>query len=458
VFSRFQLVISDQNLLSAIGRAYFDLFEGEVKIMPAVQRQHLEEEPEMSPMLRTLSEMKKKTPKLFGGTPSQFALDTDIKHGFHMDKLISDGCVGLRVPQEIMEKRTAKYTQLYQKDADCQHLKLGAETSLEVGQFVIARFFSRNRYIVLRGIALGLDDEDPKMAKILLVDELQIRSISREALYNVVPEFQSKPFLSSIVELDGIPKFVTANPLMYVKYLTGFIDDNRYKEVSARFFGEGEHFQKAVISLPENGQSLGEIFKQEVISQALGKIPTKDEPALGSIVFANSNGDVFIQMEEVIMDEMIDFLLNQCSESTSAGLTEVDINKMYLAPYQTEWYRAKIEKIDRSKGEVRVFYIDYGNHATVKINELILAADIDPFLAKIPPLCTRYHLKWVGKINDLPAFEELFGEQYKICIKEEGKDGEPASVVLFNTAKDEMDDMYCLNKYITAVLKIASRG
>jgi hypothetical protein len=53
------------------------------------------------------------------------------------------------------------------------------------------------------------------------------------------------------------------------------------------------------------------------------------------------------------------------------------------------------------------------------------------------------------------SFEELFTSHYKIVIKEQAE-GQLPQVVLINPTRDEMDDDYCLNKYMTSVIKIAT--
>jgi len=54
---------------------------------------------------------------------------------------------------------------------------------------------------------------------------------------------------------------------------------------------------------------------------------------------------------------------------------DVKSNRVFLVPYETEYYRARADKVDAVAQKVTVFYIDYGNHEVVDIKSMIIIDD-----------------------------------------------------------------------------------
>ncbi|KAK9693849.1 Tudor domain [Popillia japonica] len=84
------------------------------------------------------------------------------------------------------------------------------------------------------------------------------------------------------------------------------------------------------------------------------------------------------------------------------------LDELCLAKYEDEWYRAKIKSVNTALEEYDVYYIDYGNTATVPSMEIReMPKD---FASKVPALAVLGYL--TKQVKD----EVAVGECYKVKI------------------------------------------
>ena len=51
---------------------------------------------------------------------------------------------------------------------------------------------------------------------------------------------------------------------------------------------------------------------------------------------------------------------------------QVSVHNVYLAPFNHQYYRGRVDAIDFKQGSVTVFFIDFGNVEDVAIDELVV--------------------------------------------------------------------------------------
>ena len=51
---------------------------------------------------------------------------------------------------------------------------------------------------------------------------------------------------------------------------------------------------------------------------------------------------------------------------------QVSVHNVYLAPFNYQYYRGRVDAIDFKQGSVTVFFIDFGNVEDVAIDELVV--------------------------------------------------------------------------------------
>ena len=51
---------------------------------------------------------------------------------------------------------------------------------------------------------------------------------------------------------------------------------------------------------------------------------------------------------------------------------QISVHNVYLAPFNHQYYRGRVDAIDFKQGSVTVFFIDFGNVEDVAIDELVV--------------------------------------------------------------------------------------
>ncbi|CAL8094227.1 unnamed protein product [Orchesella dallaii] len=266
---------------------------------------------------------------------------------------------------------------------------------------------------------------------------------TRCMFYHLLESFAELPPRVTAIEMDGMSHYLNH------KLFTQFVS-----HTSEQFLFDGD--LTAVVQ--SNGKVVvySDLIRIVYVHGINGYITNKfiktlKEPKLPPlfnpkddvyVVNAENNGVISLQMKS-ISGQHFQEIFDSCSGDRiqklkgKVKLPETNLGKneeKYFAPSKADAkdYRATILcRIDNEN--VRVHFIDYGDEAIVKIEDLVRCHDVHLLLALFPPQCIKVHLKNIQTLNADDYFKKYhsYDEPYTVQVVENVTDS-LAEVVLWS--------------------------
>mmetsp|Transcript_15487 Transcript_15487/g.60557 ORF Transcript_15487/g.60557 Transcript_15487/m.60557 type:complete len:893 (-) Transcript_15487:1971-4649(-) len=192
-----------------------------------------------------------------------------------------------------------------------------------------------------------------------------------------------------------------------------------------------------------------------------GQEPAKPKLASVSVIEVVDGGWFYVQHTDDA--EKLDALMASLNDNSLvlAGAQSFNKNQLCVAKFADgKWYRAKV--VSRELGKYEVNYVDYGNVATVSIDELrTLPAE----LSSVPAFAKECVLAYI----DVPAFAAEYGDEAaeyfhslvwgkQLLAGVEGRDGDKLQVTLGDPQTEQMVNVEMVGAGFATVQKRPGRN
>ena len=99
------------------------------------------------------------------------------------------------------------------------------------------------------------------------------------------------------------------------------------------------------------------------------------------------------------LDIELENVMSDAKHLKSIEINKVEINQLFLAPYEGTYYRARVDSLILSDKKVKAFFVDYGNTEIINISKMfVIDTELvkrHPFLIKTPALAHECSLSFV---------------------------------------------------------------